>query len=83
MGPIAGTITDPAVTRACDALPDVLVANEGTLFIVNAISRRAKAWLAEHVDLDEAQHWGASLVVEHRFIVELVDGMHDSGLVVR
>ena len=63
------------------AVPDVLVANEGSLFLVTPVSSRAKEWVEGNAYY--TQTWGDAIVVEHRYVVPLIDGMHDAGLIVR
>src|SRR5438094_7061106 len=46
--------------------PDVLVRNEGTVFLFCPLTSRGKQWIEEHVQPD-AQWFGSALVVEHRF----------------
>ena len=60
--------------------PDVLVANEGTVFLFNPLTPRAKEWIEEHVQPD-AQWFGTTLVVEHRYAWGLAQGMKEAGLV--
>lgn len=60
--------------------PDVLVANEGTVFLFNPLTSRAKEWLSENVQPD-AQWFGTTLVVEHRYAWALAQGMQREGLV--
>ena len=74
MRPIAGTITDPAVTRSLEGgghLPDVLVTREDPWhFSVLAVTTRAKACVEDGVyDLYDFKR--------------LFDGLADAGLVVR
>jgi hypothetical protein len=83
MRPIPGTITDPAVTRAMNSLPDVMVANEGSIFIVTGTSRAGREWLVENVIDEDTQLWGKGIVVEHRYFEDVFDGMVDAGLIVR
>jgi hypothetical protein len=83
MRPIAGTITDPAVTRAMNSLPDVMVANEGSIFIVTGTSAAGRNWLAENVVTEDTMLWGHGVVVEHRYFEDVFDGMVDAGLIVR
>ena len=60
--------------------PDVLVRNEGTLFLFCPLTSSAKEWIVEHVEADA--HWfGNALVVEHRYALGLAVGMKDAGLV--
>ena len=60
--------------------PDVLVRNEGTVFLFCPLTSRGKEWIDEHVSRD-AQWFGDVLVVEHRFAWGLAQGMKDAGLV--
>ena len=59
---------------------DVLVRNEGTVFLFCPLTPRAKEWIDEHVQSD-AQRFGNALVVEHRYAWGLAEGMKDEGLV--
>jgi hypothetical protein len=59
--------------------PDVLVANEGTVFLFNPLTSRAKEWIDDNVQVD-AQWFGTTLVVEHRYAWGLAQGMQDAGL---
>ena len=59
--------------------PDVLVHNEGTLFLFCPLTSQAKAWIDQYVQPD-ALWFGSALVVEHRFAWGLAQGMKDSGL---
>jgi hypothetical protein len=52
-----------------------------TVDLVLPFTVHTDAWIAEHV-LD-ARRFGHALVVEHRFIRELIAGMVDNGLAVR
>jgi len=60
--------------------PDVLVRNEGTLFLFCPLTTRGKSWIDENVQPD-ALWFGGALVVEHRFAWALAQGMFDEGLV--
>ena len=60
--------------------PDVLVANEGTVFLFSPLSHEAREWIDEHVAAD-AQWFGSVLVVEHRYALGLAQGLIDAGFV--
>jgi hypothetical protein len=59
--------------------PDVLVHNQGTVFLFCPLSPQAKEWIDEHVQ-SGALWFGSALVVEHRFAWGLAQGMKDAGL---
>jgi len=60
--------------------PDLLVRNEGTLFLFCPLTAGAKSWIDAHLQPD-AQWFGNALVVEHRFAWGLAMGIKDAGLV--
>jgi hypothetical protein len=60
-------------------IPDVLVCNEGTVFLFCALTSQGKEWINEHVQPD-ALWFGNALVVEHRYAWSLAQGMKDAGL---
>jgi len=62
---------------------DVLVQNEGSLFIFWPETQAAKDWVEENVHLESYQLWGHGFVVEPRYAVDLAAGMAEDGLVVR
>ena len=62
--------------------PDFLVADHGTIFLLQPITDRASAWLREHLPPDSPR-FGSSVVVEHRFIADIVAGIRGDRLVVR
>ena len=59
---------------------DILVQNEGTVFLFCPLTFQGKEWIDEHVQPD-AVWFGSALVVEHRFAWGLAHGMKDAGLV--
>ena len=60
---------------------DVLVhyATGDTVGLIVPVSQSAEAWLVSHVAADAARV-GRALVVEHRYIRDLLAGMADAGL---
>ncbi len=60
---------------------DVLVCDEGTIWLFNPLSERAKAWVAEHVPVESWQWLCDSLAVEHRYAPALVEAMLGDGLI--
>ena len=65
-------------TQDVHTVPDVLVHNEGTVFLFCPLSTRATDWIDQHVE--DALWFGSMLVVEHRFAWGLAQGMKDAGL---
>ena len=58
---------------------DVLITNHGTIYTVLPKTPTARAWILFNV-ADDAQWFGSQLVVEHRYIRDLVQGMMEAGL---
>jgi hypothetical protein len=67
-------------TAVSSTIPDVLVRNEGTVFLFCPLSFVGREWLDEHVASD-ALWFGHALVVEHRYAWGLAQGMQDAALV--
>jgi hypothetical protein len=61
---------------------DILLRNEATTLLFTPITQRADEWLHEHVD-SEATWWCRALVVEPRYIADIVHGAQLDGLEVR
>jgi hypothetical protein len=61
---------------------DFLVSNEGTVFLFNPLTARAKRRMDANVHPDS--HWfGSALVIERRYAWALVQSMKDEGLVLQ
>jgi len=67
-------------SQVVPSTPDVLVCNEGTVFLFCPLTSRGKEWIDEYVQPD-ALWFGNTLVVEHRYAWSLAQGMKDAGLV--
>lgn len=60
-------------------MADFTVQNHGSIFILTPHTPEAEAWVEEHIP-DDAQLWGNGIVVEHRFIDNIVEGARADGL---
>ena len=58
---------------------DFSVENHGSIFLLRPISPAAFEWIKEHIP-DDAQYFGNAVVVEHRYIEDIVDGIQNDGL---
>ena len=61
---------------------DFTVNNQGTLFLLTAQSGAARAWVNRHIPADTTR-WGASVVVEHRFALDILRGIATDGLSIK
>jgi hypothetical protein len=71
----AGSLQKVKIIKA----PDVLVRNEGTLFLFCPLTPQSKLWIDDNVQADSTW-FGNALVVEHRYAWSLGQGMKDAGL---
>jgi hypothetical protein len=58
---------------------DFEVQNEGTIYLLRPLTPAARAWVAVHIS-DDAQYFGDAVVVEHRYIRDIVAGIIADGL---
>jgi hypothetical protein len=62
---------------------DVKVLNEGTLWQFFMLTKAAKAWVEENVQIESYMRLTTTAFAsEHRYGPPLVDGMREAGLVV-
>jgi hypothetical protein len=58
---------------------DFTVQNEGSIFLLRPHTQSANDWIGEHIP-DDAQFFGNAVVVEHRYIADIVAGIQSDGL---
>lgn len=51
-----------------------------TVYLVKPLTETARDWIRENV-VDRTTWFGRALAVEHRFLMDLLDGMEADGLV--
>lgn len=60
---------------------DFTVQNHGSIFLLTPHTDAAEEWIAEHLPEDRMSA-GPSVVVEHRYIEDIVAGIQSDGLTV-
>ncbi len=71
-------------THSGKILPDFLVENHGSIFLLKPLTPSAASWVEEHIGQDNGyQPHFPTIVVEHRFIADIVAGIQDDGLAVQ
>jgi hypothetical protein len=55
--------------------------NHGSLFLLFPLTESARSWVDEHLPSD-AQWFGNGVVVEHRYIWPILEGIQNDGLAV-
>ncbi len=63
-------------------MADLLVHGGGSVYLLRPTSRRGSTWVAQHITPDASWFSGA-VVVEHRYIRDIVVGATRDGLEVR
>ena len=58
---------------------DVRIENHGSIVLVQPLTDTAREWLTANVG-EDSMYFGGALVVEPRYLGELVDGMVSDGL---
>ena len=61
---------------------DLLVHGHGSVYLLRPTSRRGRRWVDVRIAADRTE-WAGALVVEHRYIGEIVRGALADGLQVR
>ena len=76
-------MTDPNKQSGNSPTPDFEVQNHGSIFLLKPQTDSAVSWVEEHIGQDNGyQPMWPSVLVEHRFIAEIVAGIQDDGLAV-
>jgi len=61
---------------------DFRVGGGGTIFMIEPRTPQAKKWVQENVPLENWQWLGPRFSVEHRYVVDLIEGIRNDGLTV-
>jgi hypothetical protein len=71
-------------TRSLRIPPDFILENHGSISILNPLTPSAVGWVEEHIGPDNGfQPYFPVVVVEHRYIAEIVEGIQNDGLAVK
>jgi hypothetical protein len=61
--------------------PDFAVENHGSVFLLKPLTPSATSWIEEHIGQDNRyQPYFPTVVVEHRYIADIIAGIQDDGL---
>jgi hypothetical protein len=74
--------TDSFVASGSSPTPDFLCENHGSIFLLRPVTQSAHSWIDEHLPSD-AQWFGNGVVVEHRYIWAILEGIQNDGLAVQ
>ncbi len=61
---------------------DMQFSNHGSIWIMEPLSDAAREWVSEHIP-EDAQAWGKNgIVIEHRYVYDIMVGATNDGLTV-
>ena len=64
--------------------PDFVLKNHGSILLLHPLTESARVWIDEHIGPDNGyQPQYPTVLIEHRYVADIVDGIHASGLEVR
>jgi hypothetical protein len=76
-------LTDPNKQSGTSPTPDFEVQNHGGIFLLKPQTDSATAWVDEHIGEENGyQPYYPTVVVEHRYIADIVAGIQGDGLAV-
>jgi hypothetical protein len=62
---------------------DFVVENHGCIFLLRPLSPSATSWIEEHIGQDNGyQPYFPTVIVEHGYITDIVEGIRNDGLAV-
>jgi hypothetical protein len=63
---------------------DFICENHGSIFLLRPLTASATSWVEKHIGEDNGyQPYFPTLVVEHRYIADIVEGIQNDGLAVQ
>ena len=75
---------DSFVASGSSPTVDFHCENHGTIFLLRPLTPSATSWLEEHIGQENGyQPYFPTVVVEHRYIADIVAGIQNDGLVVQ
>jgi hypothetical protein len=73
---------DSFVASGNSPTPDFQVESHGSIFLVRPLNPHARTWIDEHIGFDNGfQPYYPTVVVEHRYIGAIAEGVIADGLV--
>jgi hypothetical protein len=58
---------------------DFTVSGGGSIYILTPLTPAANDWVAEFLP-EDAQRWAGGVVIEWRYLADILSGLHDDGL---
>ena len=61
-------------------MSDIEIEDHGTVVLIRAMTAVGKAWVEEHVEAEDWQHFGDAIAAEPRAVPLVIDGMLADGI---
>jgi hypothetical protein len=62
-------------------MSDFYLSDHGSVVLLSPRTDEAVAWVAEHIP-DDAQRWAGGIVIEPRYVADIIAGLQADGLTV-
>jgi len=62
--------------------PDFRCENHGSIFLLTPLTQSGRSWIEENLPSD-VQWFGSGVVIEHRYIWRILEGIQNDGLAVQ
>ena len=77
----AASGSSPTQREEIPSPPDFLLENHFSIFLIRPLNESARAWLEENIDAAGSfQPYWPTVVVEHRYLADIVEGIRECGL---
>jgi hypothetical protein len=63
------------------AKADFAIYDDGTISLLRPVTEQAKEWTRDHIP-ELAMWWAGAVAIEHRYVEDILFGIHDDGLTV-
>jgi hypothetical protein len=72
-------------TQSENSQPDFVIENHGSIFLLKPITPSALSWVEEYIGQDNGfqPNYPRAIVVEHRYIADIVTGIQSDDLAVQ
>ena len=83
LAPRSQSLTDPNKQSGTSPTPDFEVQNHGSIFLLIPQTSSARVWIDDHIGRDNGyQPHYPTVLIEHRYIADIVAGIQNDGLAV-
>jgi len=59
-------------------MSDFMIQNSGSISVLTPLTQQAAQWIDDHID-PNAQSWGGGVVIEHRYVFDIVEAIESAG----